>query len=153
MVPPSRPKCSASPPRVTLKSSGTTQSQLQTQGLQPGGTQEAWMPTPHSSMQSPTQTLSCSEGKHFTLHYIHYAHSSKPPEAACDLMALCTKKFRICVHPNSHNIFLLRPFWKRQPYKFGPLHPHLQACGMQLNNSQKKQTFVLIFFEDLDFSD
>lgn len=33
---------------------------------QPGGTWAAWMSTSHSSLQSPTQTLSWWEGKHFT---------------------------------------------------------------------------------------
>lgn len=98
---------------LPLKSSRTTQSPLQTQGLQPGGTPATRMPTPRSSVQSPTQTLSCSEGKHFTLHYIQgntlYAQQ-QTPGAACDLMGLCTKIFRICVHPNSRSVSLLRSF-------------------------------------------
>lgn len=109
----------------------------------------------HTASQSPTKTLLCSEGKLcITYDFCITLHRQQQAQgAACDLMGLCTKKLRICMHPNSHCISLLRSFWKCQPYKFWPLHPYLQAWGRQQINSQKKQTFVLIFFKDLDFSD
>lgn len=53
-------------------------------------------------------------------------HGQQPVLMGC----LCTEEFRICVLPNSHYISL-RYFWKYQPYRFWPPHPHLQARGRQ----------------------
>lgn len=149
---PSRPRYSASPPRVTPKSSGTTQSQLQTQDLQPGGTQKARMPTPHSSVQSATQTPSCWEGKHFTLHYIRGNTLSTQQQALRNCMwfngtayreiqDLCASQFPlhftgVCT-PNS-----LDPFEKANLTSFGPyIHPCKHTEGNRSIHRRNKHLY------------
>jgi len=68
--------------------------------------------TQPQAVTHPETELLRRETLHFALHNqgTYYMHGRKPPGAACDLMGLCTKKFRICVHHNSHCISLLRSF-------------------------------------------
>lgn len=68
---------------------------------------------------------------HITCKGTRYMCSHKHPGSACDLMALCTTKFRIWVHPNPHCISLLRILLKTPDFKVWLQGPYLQARKRQ----------------------
>lgn len=101
------------------------------------GSSDTWNPGSPNAHPTQLHTVSHQDTallRRETLHYIwgNTLHRQQQAQgAACDLMGLCTKKLRICMHPNSHCISLLRSFWKCQPSSFGP---YIHTCKHEEDN-------------------
>lgn len=147
---------SASPPAEGLRSPGTSQRLLATQGFSQGS-------TPHSPLQPPTRAGSSSTGKPSPGHHVQgdAKHTAASPGELCarclviywDCVHKNKIKTSICVHPTASHRGMHEILLNTSVLQVLAPCPYLQTYGRQQINPRKKQMFVVIFFENLRFSD